>query len=218
MEGYWDKPIVAIHMKARWSKFKPGTIYRLGEYEQTAIYDEEIFVGWQTEPIEWIPVDKIDGKYLLVSKDSIDYLQLDSEKKFIPWADTDLRRWLNDEFYNKVFTEEEKAILCDFTDPELGTTDKVFLLSLSEAKLIYDLEKFVDGTDYARSKGLEDFFNSGDTTLSSGEYYIFYPWLTRSFRDGKNWSTGAAERGGKASKYAGLRPAILVDPEKLKAR
>ena len=207
----WEHPLVAVHFKACWSKFKPGTVYRLGEYEQTAIYDNEVFVGWQREPIEWIPVDKIDGKYLLVAKDSLDYRRFDSETRSVSWADCDLREWLNGEFYNTVFTDEERAVICDFTDPVLGTTDKVFLLSLEESKLIFGLERYVEGTDYARSKGLENPRNCDEITTWFGEHYIFYPWYTRTLIDGLVYNA----HGGGGISISGIRPAILVDPEKL---
>lgn len=211
MEATWDDPLVAVHLKACWSKFKPGTVYVLGEYEQSAIYDNEVFVGWQREPIEWIPVDKIDGKYLLVAKDSLDYMRFDSGNKSVPWADCDLRAWLNGEFYNTAFTEEEKAAICDFTAPELGTTDKVFLLSLDESKLIFGLDRYVDGTEYARSKGLVDPRNCEEVSTWFGENYIFYPWYTRTLIDGLVYNA----HGGGGISISGIRPAILVDPEKL---
>ena len=213
-EELWEQPFVDVRLKARWSKFRPGTVYVLGEYEQTAIYDNEVFVGWQRDPIEWIPVDKIDGKYLLVAKDSLDYRRFDSGYKSVPWADCDLREWLNGEFYNNTFTDEEKAVICDFTDTELGTTDKVFLLSLEESKMIFGLESYVSGTDYARTKGLEDPRNCDETTTWFGERYVFYPWYTRTLWDGLVYTA----HGGGGISRSGIRPAILIDPSKLKAR
>ena len=218
MKATWEHPLVAVHLKAHWSKFRPGTVYTLGEYEQTAIYDNEVFVGWQREPIEWIPVDKIDGKYLLVSKDIIDYRTLSPEHYPVPWQNTELRRWLNEEFYYNVFTDEEREVICDFTDPEFGTTDKVFILSLEESRLIYGHDRHVSGTEYARSKGLEDPRNCEEVSTRFGEDYVFYPWLTRSFWNGKNWETTGGAAGGGWAHKSGLRPAILIDPEKLKPR
>lgn len=210
----WEHPLEAVRLKACWSKFRPGTVYVLGEYEQSAIYDNEFFVGWQREPIEWVTIDKIDGKYLLVAKDSLDYRRFDSGNKSVPWANCDLRRWLNEEFYNNAFTEEEKTVICDFTDAELGTTDKVFLLSLEESKMIFGLDRYVDGTEYARSKGLEDYRNCTEITTRFEEHYIFYPWYTRTLLDGVVYD---AQGGGGISR-SGIRPAILIDPEKLKPR
>ena len=214
MEEYWDDPLVAVHLKACWSKFKPGTVYVLGEYEQTKLYDKDVFLGWQKQPIEWIPVDKIDGKYLLIARDALDYMRFDSENKSVTWAECNLREWLNGEFYNTAFTEEERAAICDFTDPELGTTDKVFLLSLDESKLIFGLDRYVDGTDYAKSKGLEDIRNSLEITTRFDEHYIFYPWYTRTLLDGLVFTA----HGGGGNSYAGIRPAILIDPSKLSGR
>lgn len=64
-----------------------------------------------------------------------------------PWCDSELREWLNNDFYNECFTEEEKRkiLVCDLeneNNPEFNTpggevtADKVFLLSIDEA---YDL-------------------------------------------------------------------------------
>ena len=113
-----------------------------------------------------------------------------------------------------MFSEEEKAMLCGYYDEKLGTTDKVFLLSLEESKLIFGLERYVEGTDYAKSKGLENPRNCDEITTWFGEHYIFYPWYTRTLIDGLVYNA----HGGGGISRSGIRPAILIDPSKLKAR
>lgn len=216
MEQKWEQPIETVHLNACWSKFKPGTVYRLGEYENTPIYDEEEIIGWQKEKIEWVPIDKKDGKYLLVTKDIIDYRALDSNNRSVRWSECELRRWLNEDFYINAFSDEEKALLCDYTDVEFGSTDKVFLLSLEESKLLWGLDRYVSGTKYAQLKGLEKPELALQITTWFGETYFFYSWLTRTYDNGRYWSTGNADSMVVATRPEGIRPAIWVDADKLK--
>lgn len=215
MNGIWGTPVPHTYLRAYWSKFRPGTVYRLGEYEQSAIYDKEELVGWEKEPIEWVPVDKKDGKYLLVTRHVIDYRRLSTEPgRSVHWSQSELRRWLNDEFYNQVFTDKEKEMICDFTDSELGTTDKVFLLSIEEADMLYGDDLYVLGTDYANHKGFDD----EDMGSLVGNTWFHY-WMTRTCDNDFNYLiSGTAQWGGGRYELAGIRPAIWVDASKLSGR
>lgn len=84
--GVWTLPVVEMPLNGRFSKFKPGTTYFIGEYEQDN-YEKN-----GKEKIEWIPIDKKDGKYLLVSKYSLDAKSLHKADKgfqYISWAECD---------------------------------------------------------------------------------------------------------------------------------
>ena len=206
--GVWTLPVAEMPLKGRFSKFKPGTTYYLGKYEQDN-YEQN-----GKEKIEWIPIDKKDGKYLLVSKYSLDAKSLHKADKgfpYISWAECDLRKWLNTEFYDTVFTDEEKLLIQDSYDAELGTTDKVFLLSLEEAKFLIGFDEYGAGTPYALASGL-------DTATATSDGYSL--WLTRSCDEGKNWASSGGGTTGSAApiQIHGLRPAIWIDAEKLKAR
>ncbi len=198
--GVWELPVAEFGLRGRFSKFKPGTTYFLGKYEQDD-YEKN-----SKEKIEWIPIDKKDGKYLLVSKYSLDVKSLHQADKgllYVPWAECNLRKWLNTEFYDTVFTDEEKLLIQDSYDAELGTTDKVFLLSRAEAKLLIGFDEYGAGTAYALSVGLDKITHTEDG---------YAAWLTRSCDGERNWSSV-----GSASplRILGLRPAIWVDAEKL---
>ncbi len=205
--GVWNLPVDVFSVRARYTKFKPGTTYFLGRYEQDNVdYTPP-------ERIEWIPIDKKDGKYLLVSKYSLDAMHMDDEPgRFKKWADCSLRKWLNEEFYMTAFTEEERAMICPFTDAELGTTDNVFLLSLDEGRLLVGFDELGAGTKYALKRGLEK-----DANAYRGEYAL---WWTRSVNSERNWCTDGGGGGGGNGPYAlqGVRPAIWVDAEKLGQR
>ncbi len=198
--GVWDLPVAEFGLRGRFSKFNLETTYYLGEYEQDNYHENG------KEKIEWIPIDKKDGKYLLVSKYSLDAVSLHNENKrlaYIPWAECSLREWLNTEFYVSVFTDEEKLLIQDSYDAELGTTDKVFLLSRDEAELLIGFDEYGAGTAYALSAGLKS-----TNSMSNG----YSKWLTRSCDNDSNWDTSGTV---SPRSILGLRPAIWVDAEKL---
>ena len=84
---------------------------------------------------------------LILSKYIIDVRPIvyKSEEKNTTWEKSNIRGWLNDKFYNSAFTEEEKSkiketLLVNEDNDDymtLGgkdTTDKIFLLSIDEAR------------------------------------------------------------------------------------
>lgn len=96
-----------------------------------------------TEPIEWIVVDKYVNKALLVSKNVIDCKSYNDVYQDVTWETCTLRYWLNTEFYNRAFSDEEKSQISQtkLTNPNSGTygtlggnetMDNIFILSLAE--------------------------------------------------------------------------------------
>lgn len=206
--GVWTLPVDIYKFSARWSKFEPGKTYFFGEYEQN------VDPNGEKETIEWIPIDKKDGKYLLVSKYSLAAGCLgkaDGGAGYVKWADCMLRGWLNGEFYDEAFSDAEKEMICDFYDESLGTTDKVFLLSLDEAKLLVGIDSLGGGTVYSKQEGL-NYVSSWFETKVDGKIVRYPCFLTRSYRNNKNWAcNGGAETSASAREIAGVRPAVWVD-------
>ena len=129
-----------------------GSIVRLGNYHGT---------------VQWIVLEKQDGKVLLISKCCIDAKPYNEEYAPVTWETCTLRQWLNDDFFNEAFSEKEKELICDThlqnpDNPEYGTdggndtTDKVFLLSIDEtSKYLSDkIVRKAEATDYAKDKGI----------------------------------------------------------------
>lgn len=79
-----------------------GDIVLFGSYEQ----DNDIGNG--AEPIAWQVLEISDGQALLVSVDILDAKAYDTEPVIISWKDCSLREWLNSEFYQTAFSEEER--------------------------------------------------------------------------------------------------------------
>ena len=146
-----------------------GNTVVFGRYEQ----DNDPTDGM--EGIEWIVLDVDGEKALLLSKYGLETVQYSSTYEATTWETCTVRQWLNHEFMDTAFTEEEKAaILVTDVDNSPGqgysewhapggnnTQDQVFLLSYAEANkylnVTYEnrenIEARVIPTAYALAKG-----------------------------------------------------------------
>ena len=136
--------------------------FRKGNFE---VGDTVVF-GDYHGAVEWLVLDKKDGKALLISKYCLDAKPYNEKYEPVTWETCTLRKWLNGEFIHETFTEEEKALICDTylqnpDNPEYGTDggndtiDKVFLLSIGEATKYFsnDEARMISATDYAKGQG-----------------------------------------------------------------
>ncbi len=126
--------------------------------------------GSDRTPIEWIVLDRVEGKALLLSKKGLDARKYDDVKLYVrvEWAECSLRKWLNKEFINLAFSRtEQKGILLtdvdnsasqgEYDEGSGNTRDKVFLLSYYEAVKYLNLgndnaNTQLEVTSYARKK------------------------------------------------------------------
>lgn len=125
--------------------------YVFGKYEQDKIEENG------PEDIEWYILDENDGKKLLLSKYALDYQMYNDD--YATWETSHIREWLNDEFYNQAFSEEEKNRISlslvkndnnpwKNTDGGNDTEDYVFLLSFDEVHNYFDFDfECEDGWD-----------------------------------------------------------------------
>lgn len=129
-----------------------GDIVQMGTYEQDGDAETE-------DPICWDVLDKDGDAVLLISHDVIAYQRFSDSRKCVIWEDSEIRTWLNQEFYAEAFDETEQASLRETTlenpstvgfaahvDPSgdvqvresrPDTKDKIFLLSWKEAEQYY---------------------------------------------------------------------------------
>ncbi len=141
-------------------KYKKGNYIEFGSYEQ----DNDMSNG--KEEIEWLVLDVVDGKVLLVSKYALDTKQYDAGETDMTWEKSMLRTWLNSEFYYSAFSDEEKAKLCRVTvsadrnlyhdtDQGYATNDQIFLLSIPEvsAYLSDKDSRWCKPTAFAKANG-----------------------------------------------------------------
>ena len=118
------------------------------------------------EAIIWKILAKEKDRILLISKLGIDCQPYHNRNTKVTWEKSSLRTWLNGLFLNTAFDEDEQTIIPIVnvsaninpiydTDPGNTTKDKIFLLSITEAKKYFanDKERECMPTEYAQSHG-----------------------------------------------------------------
>lgn len=97
----------------------------------------------------WWKVLKTQGRMaMIITTYNICEMKYHQPYIAITWHDCTLRKWLNNEFYNGYFTQDERAKilpckLINDNNPNYGTlggaptTDKVFLLSINEVNTLF---------------------------------------------------------------------------------
>ena len=140
-------------------QYKVGDTISFGRYPQ----DEDGGV----KPIEWTVMKTEKNKMLLFSKYVLDTQQYNEKSEEVTWETSDIRRWLNNDFYTTAFNDIEQRKVADTlvrteNNPKWGTVggnnteDKVFLLSIEEAESLFinDEERRTTATKYAEKAGV----------------------------------------------------------------
>lgn len=125
-----------------------GSKVKMGMYTQASS-----FMSDKSTALEWVVLTKTPTKMLLLADRSIEAKQFSDNKNTNTWESSSLRKWLNNEFYNTVFSSNEQRYIATTTcenpaNPNGGTAgpatmDKVFLLSYDE------FFSYVHKTNYA---------------------------------------------------------------------
>lgn len=156
-----------------------GNVVTFGAYEQ----DNDFSNG--LELIEWEVIDIQDGRALLLSRYALDNRPFNTDADTSDWEGSEIRAWLNGEFYNAAFSTEEQGLIRSVRNETqyflLGgynvneTIDEIFLFSNDDLKKYFsyvadDYTSTVSGdehydygvaiacsaTDYAVAQGLEN--------------------------------------------------------------
>ena len=157
-----------------------GDTVTFGTYEQ----DDNISNG--KEDIEWLVLAKEENKIFVISDKALDCKLYDTSYTSVTWETCSLRAWLNNDFFNTAFDAAEKKMIMNTkvsadknpeydTDPGNETTDKLFLLSISEVTEYFDDDesrKCVP-TAYAKARGA---YTSNRNKTVSGEETCWW-WL-----------------------------------------
>ena len=138
--------------------------YKIGETIEFGNYPQE--EDGTEKPIEWIVMKNEENQVLLLSKYVLDAKPY-YEWEGVTWQTSDIRQWLNNEFYTTAFNKAEKAkiqtsLIKNEDNSEYGTSggndteDKVFLLSEKEAETLFsnDDERIAKATGYAEKSGV----------------------------------------------------------------
>ena len=200
LNGYKDSEnqiescYIGKYGEEKWNKIKNikiGDTHTFGAYEQ----DKNTSNG--KEAIEWTVLDKDGMSLLLVSKQALDCQQYNTEWVDITWENCSLRKWMNDTFLNNAFSAEEQAQIQNTTvsadknpeyntNPGNATTDKVFLLSITEA------EKYFSSDNARQCKPIKyAVANGAYVNSNNGNCW----WWLRSPGDSQNYAAIASSDG-----------------------
>ncbi len=160
-------------------QYVEGNEVIFGTYEQ----DDNLENG--AEPIEWIVLKRDGENALLLSKYALDAKPFNDQDEPISWEKCTLRKWLNEDFLNTAFTEEEKEVV-QLRNVDNGleqqcysmswinampdrykqndTMDKVFLLSTKEVYKNYkEYVKGAEATQRVLNMGIRIYPELGNT-------------------------------------------------------
>jgi hypothetical protein len=133
---------------------KSGDIITFGSYPQLAN-------GKDRTPIKWQVLKNTGNEMFILSDYLLDCKRYYKEFVDITWRDSDLRKWLNEDFYQTAFHDSEKRFikttLCtDNGEGTPNTEDNVFLLSVNELRSLSDILgkdlRHAVGTEFAKVK------------------------------------------------------------------
>lgn len=188
-----------------------GDIVFFGSYEQ----DADTSNG--KEPIEWIVLDRKDGKALLISLKCIDsYCYDNSGRDVVIWEDSALRQWLNGSFIDNAFSYSERQYIqyttlsntdsreYGFKDAGRDTVDRVFPLSGEEVQ------------KYKSIRGMTGAEQTKYAALNRDDVAGICYWWVRSSKEtpaGMATSVSSYSTGISYSKKMAVRPAMWVSIE-----
>jgi len=145
--------IAGVAGKLGFDEVALDSYYKLGDYsdsrsqiaklEQKSIRNVKIGGVVSFGQMDWMVLERLDGKALLSKYMADNKHPFHDKKEEVTWEKCSLRRYLNDEFLMKSFSEEERALIMETRvvngkNPEYGTdggadtTDYIFLMNESE--------------------------------------------------------------------------------------
>ncbi len=137
-----------------------GDIITFGAYEQNNN-------SWDgLEDIEWIVLSQKEDRILIISRFCIDSQPYNSTLESVTWENSSLRKWLNGDFFDTAFSQEEQTRILSVENENLAhstagtssgraTKDRVFVLSQEEVKGFFHTNsaRKASPTAYAMAEG-----------------------------------------------------------------
>ena len=109
---------------------------------------------YQGETITWRVLDDTDDILTLITEKAVDGKPYNETREVVSWSTCSLRRWLNDNWIDKAFNSEERALITLEGSP---VSDKVYLLSVDEAEKYFssNSDRICGCSPYATEQGIE---------------------------------------------------------------
>lgn len=138
------------------------------------------FGKYQDEDIDWIVISKSNKRMLLISEKIIDAKKVSSQNTDTHWANSELREWLNNDFYNSTFNEKEKnrivarTLKATYKNEKIETTDNVFIISKSAVEKYFEDEqsRIAECTDFTVDNTNIKKKSTDDENVYRGSWWI----------------------------------------------
>ncbi|MGI6072707.1 MAG: DUF6273 domain-containing protein [Lachnospiraceae bacterium] len=139
---------------------KAGIVHTADEGKEDSDNVGKTYETVQIGELTWLVLEDRDGKQFVVSQDIVGQKAFNSAGGESTWETSEIRIFLNDEFFDQTFSDDEKARI-EETNVVTGanskygitggndTTDKIFILSIEEA------EQYLVGSDYIIAKNTD---------------------------------------------------------------
>ena len=215
--------IVLPYGVTAFSASEPATL-NSGEIIEFGSYEQDNITGNGPEPIEWQVLDVEGDEAFLVSVYALDTMKFNETVKSLErtydllWAESDIRAWLNQDFLETAFSEDEWDCLVP-VENDGNVTDLVFLLSKEELLRYFpwEYDQMCQPTEFASVKdGSRDKAKQLGVELISPSCSYFL----RSFSPSDKRVDVVSFKSIKPVEYINreyVRPAVRVDTSKLSA-
>lgn len=223
LNGYKDSTELANSIYEKYEVEKAAQA-KVGDYILFGAYEQDNDTSNGQEKIEWKVLEKGVDRILVISKYVLNNQNFASEsdayitvynkfsgkfeiyvKPFL-WKFSSLRSWLNNNFLDYAFTDNEQSRILTTTSYFNSTTssEKIFLLDYSEASEYFDLDnRSCSPTDYADAKG------AGKADNGNCSWWLRSPGDDEYHIDVVN-SNGEIKGSGNYSSSNGVRPAMWI--------
>ena len=203
-----------MKQKAGLTNVSVGSTIKFGFYEQ----DNSTSNG--KEEIEWKVLAVEGNKALIISQYALDCKRYNNTYTDTTWEKCTLRTWLNGTFYDAAFGADHQKMIASSTvtadknpsystSPGNKTTDKVFLLSITEANKYFssDRARQCQGTAYCYAQQVVDKASNGNCF-----WWLRSPGIDSSIATGVRFDGSVNFDGGLVSYPDGaVRPALWIN-------
>lgn len=212
-----------------------GTVKQIKEFNSLKVGDVVLFGCYEQdgdtsngqEEISWTVMSVDDGKALLVSDVCLYAMPYNSDRTDNSWTNSDLRKWLNGEFYQSAFSSTEQGVIIEKEITTERRNDKegdTYFKPYGEAEVTIDKVFVPDYFEYWKltsdlnvSTVAKEIFTSHNTSYGSENYRSMF-WTRSPFGEERNYASGYNSEQERSwgyifwpNEYAMVRPAIYVD-------
>ena len=147
-EQLYEKNFTILYGREKYQQLQKMKNLKVGDIFSFGVYSQKMNARNSKEAIQWLVLSKRGNRVLVTSKYALDAKPFHGTNDGgRTWEKCTLRIWLNNDFFNEAFTEQEKAMVpiveLKTEPPAKNTEDRVFLLSIQEVTKLF-------GTDNSR--------------------------------------------------------------------